>query len=81
MWSNRSAALPPLLDGLVKGPQVVVLQEVAGLLEECGVTHDLIVDSGLSAAEARRLLQALYVYSTGFLQMLQDSFAEVRNVM
>jgi len=74
LTANRPLSL---MDGLISGPTVSVLSEATALLEELGVTQELMVGSGLTAAEARRLLQSIFVYSTGFLQMLHDSFNDL----
>lgn len=36
-----------------------------------------MVDAGLSTEEARRLLNSLYVHSSGFLQLLSDTFKDL----
>ena len=76
MWSNRTTRAGTL-EGVVKGAHSLVIGEVESLLAECGVTSDMLAQAGLSVEESRRLLYALYVHSSGFLQMLADAFANL----
>lgn len=77
-WSSRTTQ--PREGGfehVVKGSSAIVIGEVEKLLAECGVTAELMTDAGLSTDESKRLLYALYVHSSGFLQFLADSFSDL----
>ena len=77
-WSSRTTQ--PREGGFRacrKGASAIVIGEVEKLLAECGVTAELMTDAGLSTDESKRLLYALYVHSSGFLQFLADSFSDL----
>jgi len=50
-------------------------EAIASTLETVGLTPDLIRESKLSTSEVERLLQAFYVYTSGFFSLLEELFA------
>ena len=63
------------MQGIITGPTALVMGEVELILRDSGITADSMADAGLSREESERLLHGLYVHSTGFLQMLADTFS------
>lgn len=77
LWSSRTARASESRGIAGGGPHSLIMSEVETLLQECGVSGELMADAGLSTDEATRLLHALYVHSQGFLQLLADQFAHL----
>lgn len=75
-WSartTRAGGFASIHDGATS----LIMGEVESVLAETGLTAELMVDAGLSTEESKRLLNSLYVHSSGFLQLLGDTFAEM----
>ena len=76
-WATRTVLRGAPLESIVNGPSALVMCEVEVILEELGITAETFADAGMTKPEAERLVQALFVHSGGFLQMLTDSFASL----